>query len=206
MLLNDSLGDCVIAGGEHEHLLWNKEAGKAVVFDDKATVKNYGAIGGYNGTPDTDNGCDMQVAADYRKNTGLVDAKGQRHKIGAYVELAPGNLTELYYATYLFDGVGIGINVTNTWINDFPNKPWDAADWSAGDVAGGHYVPAIAKRGGDIIIVTWGATQVLTPAGYQAASDEAFAYLTEEKLVNGKDLDGFSLSDLRADLAAVAAA
>src|SRR5271165_1339972 len=72
MLLNDQLGCCVISGGEHEHLLWNKEAGKTVTFDDKATVANYHAIGGYDpNNPDSDQGCDVQVAADYRRKTGL---------------------------------------------------------------------------------------------------------------------------------------
>jgi hypothetical protein len=147
----------------------------------------------------------MEVAAKYRRQTGLLDTDGKRHKIGAYVALEPGNLSQLWYATYLFDGLGIGVEFPAQWMDAFnKGRPW-------GKVArpkpeGGHYVTGPAYRGGSEIVISWGLPVRLTPAGYQQFNDETMAYLTEEKLVNGKSLEGFDLATLRKDLALVTAA
>jgi hypothetical protein len=205
MAMNDQLGCCVVSGAVHEVMLWNREAGRTVRFDDAAVVKNYSAIGGYvPGQPDTDQGCDMQVAASYRLKTGLLDADGKRHKIGAYVGLDPGNLTELWYASYLFDGVGIGVEFPAQWMDAFNRgKTWGAV--ARPKLEGGHYITDPAKRAGNAVIVTWGRTTPLTPKGYQQFNDETIAYLSEEKLSSGKSLEGFDLATLKADLKAVTA-
>jgi hypothetical protein len=117
MLGNDNAGCCVWSGAGHEVMLWNREAGKTVNITTTSTLRNYSLVTGYDpNDPSTDQGTDMQAAASYRLKTGLLDADGKRHKIGAYVALKPGDLTELWYATYLFDGVGIGV--------EFPPSGW----------------------------------------------------------------------------------
>lgn len=203
MLGNDRYGDCVFAGAGHETMLWNAEAGKSVNVDADAALENYSEVTGFNpDDPSTDRGTDMEVAAKYRRKTGFVDADGNRHKIGAYVSLEPGDLNELWYATYLFDGVGIGVEFCSQWMDAFNNhKPWDAV--AHPKIEGGHYIPAIAKRSGDATIVTWGSGQPMTAAGYQQFNDESLAYLSLEKLTNGHDINGFDLAALRKDLAAL---
>ncbi len=204
MLANDQVGDCVIAGGLHEVLMWNKEAGRTVRVDDACAIRNYSAITGYNpDDPDTDQGTDMELAARYRRRTGLVDADGKRHKIGAYVALEPGDVTQLWYALYLFDAVGIGVEFPSQWMDAFNHhKVWGQV--AHPNIEGGHYIAGCARRNGGIVVVTWGTLVHMTIAGYHQFCDEAIAYLSEEKLVNGVDSDGFSLSTLRTDLGKVA--
>src|SRR5947209_5093601 len=63
MLMNDQLGCCVVSGGEHETMMFAKEAGHTVTFNDQSTVINYSLIGHYDGTPESDQGADMEYAA-----------------------------------------------------------------------------------------------------------------------------------------------
>jgi hypothetical protein len=205
MLGNDNAGCCVWSGAGHEVMLWNREAGKTVNITTTSTLRNYSLVTGYNpNNPSTDQGTDMQVAASYRRKSGLLDADGKRHKIGAYVALEAGNLAQLWYATYLFDGVGIGVEFPTQWMDAFnAHRPWGKL--SRPKIDGGHYITQASRRAGNGIIITWGQPVPLTPGGYQQFNDETLAYLSEEKLLNGKSLEGFDLATLREDLNAVTA-
>lgn len=222
MLKNDELGCCVVSGAEHEHMLWHAEIGSPIpVFDDASTVANYELLGGYQpGNPDTDGGCDMVAAAHKRITKGIVDANGERHFLGIALELdcGPGylNMTQLWYAAWLFDGLGLGILVTPEWEDDFANrKPWDAADYNPDHIAGGHYVPLMAREVEtlhgpsstvyDADVVTWGEKQAITTPGLKICTTTVLAYASQEKLRNGKDVDGLSWSDMRADIKRIAA-
>lgn len=206
MLGNDKAGCCVWSGAGHEVMLWNRESGKQVNITTASTLRNYSLVTGYDPvTGANDNGTDVEAAAKYRRKTGLLDADGHRHKIGAYVDVDPGNLTQLWYATYLFDGIGIGVEFPAQWMDAFnAGRPWDRI--SRPKPEGGHYISGASKRGGNEIVISWGRPVPLTPAGYQQFNDETVAYLTEEKLVNGKSLEGFDLDTLRRDLQLVTAA
>lgn len=48
MLGNDTVGDCVIAGGLHETMLWTANGSKQAKADTAAAIKNYSAITGYD--------------------------------------------------------------------------------------------------------------------------------------------------------------
>lgn len=130
VLANDSVGDCVIAGGAHETMLWNASCGKKVLFDDKAVLSDYSAITGYNpADPNTDQGTDMKAAASYRRTTGLIDASGNRHKIAAYLAITPGDIKEHYIAMYLFGAIGIGILFPDYAMDQFSQgKAWSVRD------------------------------------------------------------------------------
>jgi hypothetical protein len=211
MLMNDSLGCCVVAGAAHETMLWTAESGKPqAVFNNRATVTNYQAIGGYRiGHPETDQGCDMLHAAQMRMHQGIVDASGRRHYIGAALELdcVAGSLdmNQFWYAAWLFDGIGLGIKVTKSWEQDFAaGKPWDGSDWKAGDVVGGHYVPVVARERDDkgnfsADVITWGKKHPITASGLQASAMTVLVYVTQEKLRNGVSLEGLGWADLQAD-------
>lgn len=203
MLGNDVAGCCVWSGAGHETMLWNAESGKPVNITTTSTLKNYSLVTGYDPvTGANDNGTDMQKAAAYRQKSGLLDADGIRHKIGAYVALDPGNLTELWYGLYLFDGIGIGVEFPSQWMDAFnAGKAWGKV--SRPKIEGGHYIAGVDKRAGKPGIVTWGRNIPLTPAGYQQFCDETIAYLSEEKLTSGKSLEGFDLDTLRRDLALI---
>lgn len=203
MLANDRFGDCVWAGAAHETMLWDQLAGAAVAFSDEAVLADYATVTGFDpDDPATDQGTDVQRAASYRRQIGVVDAAGERHRIGAYVALKPGDLDEHKVACLLFGAVGVGLSIGDNQIAQFlAGAPWDGG---LGGNAGGHYVPLVGYRDGHFLVVTFGRIQRIAPAFLQANEDEALAYLSEEMVAGGKQPTGFDLATLRADLAAVA--
>jgi hypothetical protein len=196
---NDVYGDCVIAGGAHEEVLWNRMGGRVIGFQTSDLLKDFSAITGQ--PPSATVGADMQQAASYRRSVGLLDASGVRRKIGAYLEISPGNLSELYTAMYLFGAVGIGIQFPTTAFDQFRrHKAWAVV--SGATIDAGHYIPAIALRS-NIVIVTWGRFQAMRPSFYSAYCDEAVAYVSPEALVAGKSPEGFDYAALVNDLQAL---
>lgn len=205
MLANNKWGCCVISGAGHETKLWSREGGKPEpTFTDTDIAEDFTAITGQ--PPGPDNGADMQAAASYRLRTGLRDNTGVRHKIGAYLEISPGNLKELYAAMYLFGAVGIGFRFpTNTGFAQFANhQSWHIVSGMTFD-GSGHYVPGVALRGGNIVCVTWGRFQAMRPSFFASLCDEAVAYVSPEMLTAGKSPEGLDYASLIADLNALAA-
>ncbi|MBO0878932.1 MAG: hypothetical protein J2P17_00800 [Mycobacterium sp.] len=201
---NDQYGDCVWAGAGHEHLLWNAANNRTIAFTDDNILSAYSAVTGFNpDDPSTDQGTDMLTAAKYRQQTGLTDAAGNMHKIGAYLALKPGDINELAAASYLFGAVGIGIVVTDRAMEQFQNgQPWKPV-WCA-HVEGGHYVPVVGRNAdGNFVAVTWGALQELTPKYYVKQSDEVIAYVSQDYLTADKSPEGFDQAALVADLGAI---
>jgi hypothetical protein len=206
MLANDTIGDCAIAGPYHAQMLWCAEGKRPFPVSDPDVIGTYSAVTGYvPGDESTDRGSDPQEVADYWQYSGLRDHSGNVHRIGGWVDLTPGNLTELWLATWLLDGVGVCLNLPSAWMQQFsddPGTPWDALDPDA-DIEGGHYVLGVCRRGGNLGVVTWGRVQPMTPAGYKQFNVRTLAYVSSDKLVNGCSLEGFNMSQLQADLLAL---
>lgn len=202
MLGNDKYGDCVWAGAAHETMMWNMMAHHPVTFSDASVLSDYSAVTGFNpNDPSTDQGTDMEKAAAYRRHTGVIDAHGKRHKVGAYLDVKIGDIHEHWIAMYLFGAVGIGIEFPSSAMDQFnEHKPWDVVSHSK--IEGGHYVPLVAHRNNSNC-VTWGAVQPMTSKFFGKYNDESVCYLSEEMLVAGKSLEGFDLATLRKDLAAL---
>jgi hypothetical protein len=210
MLANDRAGDCVEAGAYHETMLWNAERGKTIAVTDEVVIETYSKLTGYDpsqtdpntGQNPTDLGTVVSDMAEYRRTTGITDAQGGVHKIGAYLSVNKGDLTLLGAAMYLFSAVGIGIELPVSAQEQFrAGQPWTVTD---SQIEGGHYVPGVGRDGaGNIVVVTWGAIQQMTPAFYQRYNDETLVYLSEEFLTSGKSPEGFDLQQLRADLSAL---
>lgn len=207
MLGNDQYGDCVLAGGDHEHLMWTHATNQPdATFTDKTALSDYAALTGFNpADPNTDQGTDMAKAAAYRRKTGLIDAKGKRHKVAAYLAIRNyTNTAELADAAYLFGAVGVGIQFPDTAMQQFnAGKTWDVV--SGSHIEGGHYVPLVGRlSSGNFLVVTWGKVQQVTPRFLTKYVDEAITYLTPEWVnTTGKTLDGFTLPQLQQDLAAL---
>jgi hypothetical protein len=200
MLGNDRYGDCVFAGAAHETILWGKEGGLNTTFTDKAVLSDYSAVTGFNpNDPNTDQGTDMQVAASYRRKTGVVDANGKRHKVGAYLAVTPGNVTQIKQAIYLFSNVGVGFQFPASAMTQFNNgKAWTIV--SKSPIDGGHYVPAVGYDSRYLYVITWGKVQKMSWGFFKKYCDEAVVYLSSEMLTNGKSLEGFDAVQLQADL------
>jgi hypothetical protein len=202
ILANDRVGCCAISDSLHQHLLWNAEVGKAIPLSDAVAIKNYSAVTGYDpADPSTDQGTAVPELIHYRYTKGLIDGGGKRHKIGAALELEPGNWEQLRYAMYYFDGVTLGIQMSKQWMDAFQNGEyvWDKV--SRPKIIGGHAITGVAVHGGNARIITWGTDVVgVTQAGYEQFSDETYAFFGEEKLNNGVDINGFDKEKLLADL------
>lgn len=205
MLGNDKYGDCVWAGADHEHMLWIAESGTVAdstkLFSETTALADYSAVTGFNkNDPNSDQGTDMEQAASYRRKTGVVDVNQKRHPIGAYVDVDPGNITELWYAAWLFDGVGIGVEFPSQWMDAFNKGPaglWDKVTNPKKE--GGHYIVGAARNGGLVDIVTWADDHPrLTVAGYQQFNDQTLAYASPDKLHSGVDTNGYDWPGLLA--------
>jgi len=201
MLGNDQWGDCVIAGAEHETMLWNAWGGNPTGFSVETAQADYSAITGFDpNDPSTDQGTDMQVAASYRRHTGIIDAAGIRHKVAGYVSVERGNFAQHKLAAWLFGAVGLGLQVSRTQVDQFDRgEPWDGTLDPA--TTGGHYVPLIGvDRDGYLLVVTWGKVQKVSLAFFLANNDESVAYFSAEFLKAGAAPNGFDSAQLSADL------
>jgi hypothetical protein len=221
MLGNDQVGDCTCAGSAHETMLWTAMGqGRPIPFTTEGVLADYSAITGYDPSkPESDQGATIRDVLKYRQKVGMVDAKGNRHKIGAFVSIDPKNLVHVYTALYLLEAVPIGVLVPSTFMSQFAkHQPWTIAPRAK--IEGGHYVPLVGKRkispkgffqrlfNGSrncLVCVTWAQLQAITIPAFLKYCDEAWGVISEEMLVNGKSQEGFDLDTLRADLAAVQA-
>lgn len=201
MLGNDTYGDCVFAGAGHETMMTNRIAGRTVRFDDQHVLADYGAVTGFNpDNPDTDQGTNVRDALKYRRATGVADAAGKRHRIGAYVSISPKDFDELMTAVYVFSAVGIGFAFPDTAIGQFNSRePWDVV--AGYQIEGGHYVPVVGRASKNLgTCVTWGRRQTFTRTFYSEFNDEAWAIVFPEELRAGKTERGMDLSQLNAAL------
>lgn len=205
MLGNDAYGDCVFAGAAHETMLWNATQARTVTFTDRSVLGDYSAVTGFDPRdPASDQGTVVHDALNYRRHTGIADAHGDRHKLGAYVSLEPGNWHELLEALEVFEAVGIGFLFPSYAMEQFNA----GLRWSyrpGGKIEGGHYVPVIGRpHVATITTVTWGQKQDMTRAFYHAFCDESWGLLSEEMLgADGLSAEGFDLAALQADVAAL---
>lgn len=195
-------GDCVFAGAAHETMETNRLARHTVHFTGKEVISDYSKVTGYVvGDDSTDQGTDVRTALSYRRRTGVIDAAGKRHKIGAYLALDPKNWDQLMQAAYIFGAVGIGFEFPDTAMEQFDRgQRWDVVAGS--QIEGGHYVPVMGRSSTTVAgVVTWARRQAMSQAFYEAYNDEAWAVVFPEEL-NSKGLNerGFDLAALNAAL------
>lgn len=210
MLGNDEWGDCAIAGPAHETMLLTKEGtGTAAPFTTTSVLADYARITGFNpndgppGQNPTDQGSNVRDVARYRRTTGLLDATGTLHKIAAFLAIDPRHLPHILAAAYLFDGVGLGIQVPDSAQRQFAaGQAWTPVPGAS--IEGGHYVPLIAADPSWLYVVTWGRVQRMSRSFWLTYGDESFTYLSTEFFHGGVSPDGFNLAQLRSDLALTA--
>jgi len=208
MLLNDQLGDCVIAGMMHLAMGWRANDGQAPAApSDAEVIAAYSAIGGYDPSdPSTDQGCNMLDALKYWRNNGITMG-GQMSRIVAFAEVDLSNDDEVKTALWLFGGLFSGFQM--------PKSAQNAPSWtvpSCGEHGkgkpgswGGHCAPLAAEdSSGGFQAITWGG---LMPTAHDFVADyceEAYAVLSPVWIgQNGKAPCGFDLAALQADLAAL---
>lgn len=206
MLGNDEYGDCVWAGAAHETMLWTAEAGRQVGITTNNVLDAYTDVTGFDPKdPSSDQGTDMQMAASYRRKTGIMDAMGVRHRIDSYVALTRGDISDLMISTYLFGATGVGVLFPKSAMSQFENgQVWSVVD-SDPTPEDGHYIPVLGRNSaGNILCVTWGRLQAMTPEWYTKYNDESIAYVSLEPLTTRLvSPEGFDIAALRYDLKAL---
>jgi hypothetical protein len=205
---NDIAGDCVWAGAGHETMLWNAANKRPLNIVSANALSDYSAVTGYSPhIPFSDRGTDMSDAAEYRRKTGIVDAKGIRHKVDAYVSIHAGDIDTLEVAAYVFGAVGFGMIFPATAKSQFQHgQPWDLVPGAMTE--GGHYVCVVGKNSaGNLLLVTWGRLHAMTIPFAKRYNDENIAYLSLEWLDQNTMLtpDNFDRAALVKDLADLAA-
>lgn len=199
---NDRYGDCVWAGADHETMLWNKLAGRSVQFATANTLSDYSSTGFDPVTGANDNGTNVHQSMSYRRSTGVVDSSGIRHKIDAYVSIAPRDWNLMLRCVWTFGAVGIGFEVPGSIWND--GQTWHTT--SDKNIIGGHYVPIVGTRNPatEATCISWGHRYFMTKEFYETFNDEAWIPLSREQLrssgFNSRHIDWISLNNDLASL------
>jgi hypothetical protein len=199
MYLNDSIGDCTCAAVGHLLQGWTAySTGKALTVADSDVLGLYENVTGYNPQdPSTDQGAYVQDVLGYWRKNGVAG-----HKITAYASVKVSNMTLIKQAISLFGAVDIGFNFPASAMTQFnQGKPWSVV--SGSKVEGGHCVTVVGyKANGNLVCVTWGALQEMTPSFFAKYVDEAWAIITPDWLdANGHTPQGIDLYTLGQDFA-----
>lgn len=203
MLGNDRYGDCAWAGPAHEHMLTTRLSPVPDAdFTEAGVLSDYAACTGFDpATRANDHGTDMRQGLNYRRQTGIIDSVGTRHRIGGYCALEPGNFSQLLQALDIFDIVAVGIEVPENAEQQFAaGQPWSVVPGA--QIVGGHYIPCFARPADTMgACVTWGRSQPFTGQFYRVYNDEAYGVFTVETMTAGVSPEGFRMADFQAALA-----
>jgi hypothetical protein len=204
--MNDTLGDCVIAGIAHVvGVLTAGASGTPFLYTNEQIIQLYSAIGGYvPGNPSTDNGCDEQTALNYWENNG---APAGSNRIAGWLSVNAADPTEFRTALWLFENLYFGLELPDKWINPMPAEPgftWDAA--GPPDPNNGHCVAGFAYNAQGVTIDTWGMTGTLTDKAIgkycvAQANGEVYTVVSQDAIsqASQKAPNGFDWSQLIAD-------
>lgn len=208
MMLNDRLGDCVIASKGHLIQLMTAltPPHRTVVLPDEAILRGYEDVGGYvPGDEETDQGCNMLDALNYMRKTGLGG-----HTFEAFASVRPSDRHHVQAAVNLFAGldVGLALPVTAQAQTD-AGATWDVAgDGRTGAARpaswGLHCAPVFDYDPEGPTCVTWARKQKMTWKFFFAYCDEAYAVLSRDWIAGNRAPNLFDYQGLRDDLLLVA--
>jgi hypothetical protein len=205
MYLNNTLGDCVIAGIGHVVGVLTGNVGKQYTYYNAQIIKLYSAIGGYvPGKPNTDNGCDEQTAPNYWQHNG---APVGSNKIAGWISVNGADPTEYRTALWLFENLYFGLELPDKWISPFPSAPgfvWNVA--GPPNPSNGHCVVGVGYSSKGVKICSWGMLGLMTDAAIEkyattAGAGELYTVVSQDAInkAAAKAPNGFDWSQLIAD-------
>jgi len=201
MMLNDTLGDCTIAGAAHAVQVWTANSSSSMVTIPDATIETaYEQWDGYvPGNSSTDNGgVELDVLNDWQKG-GFAG-----HTLVAFADPKYTNLVEVRQSIALFGGVYIGLSLPLTAQTQ---DVWDVVPGGGANAKpnswGGHcvFVPKYDEKG--FTCITWGQLKMMTLAFWKKYCDEAHTLLGQDWLTAKGSPAGFAAAQLQADLKAI---
>ena len=170
MALNDTYGDCTIAGVIHMLQLQYAEIGETFEYPgDEAVKAEYFKLSG-----GADSGLiENQVLKTWMTN-GLFN-----NKISAYAPVNIKNRKEMAAAIYLFGSVYLGVEMPANAETQFEDhQPWHIDNYPE-PPTGGHCVVATGCNRFGVDIITWGATESMTWTWWETYGSEAWVVIPE---------------------------
>jgi len=182
MYANDQYGCCVISGRAHQTLRFEiLEQNKLLSITDREVVEQY-----LKETGGVDSGLVVSRSIrNWRQRGWLVG--GTRYYARAYARVNHLNLADVRAAIYADVGVGVGLDLPYSALQQFDKKQvWDVVPQDGGS-AGGHYVylPAHHEDGG-FTCVTWGRRQRMTRKFFMTYADECWAVWDKANIMSAK--------------------
>jgi len=210
MLLNDQLGDCVIAAMGHMVQQWtyfSSYGANMRTMTDAEALAAYEAIGGYSpDDPNSDQGANMLTALNYWRNKGIA-VDGEIHKIAGFVSVNAANLAEVREAIWLFGNLFTGVQL--------PISVQTENDWTVPDGGiygpegapggwGGHCIPTMAESPETLTCITWAERLKMSHNFLLDYADECYAVLSTDWFnLQGLAPAGFDAAALKRDIAAL---
>jgi hypothetical protein len=200
MMLNDTLGDCTIAGAAHAVQVWSANAGAMITIPDPTIQSFYEQWDGYvPGQPNTDSGgIELDVLNDWQKG-GFAG-----NMLLAFADPKPASLVDIHQSIALFGGVYIGLSLPLTAQTQ---DVWDVEAKGGAKAKpgswGGHcvFVPKYDQHG--FTCITWGQLKTMTLAFWKKYCDEAHTLLSQNWISAKGSPGGFDQAQLLADLKAI---
>jgi hypothetical protein len=192
MALNDTYGDCTIAGVIHMLQLAYAEIGEEFIYPGDEVVKEtYFKLSG-----GADSGLVERDVLQTWMRDGLFD-----NKIVAYVPLDIKNQKEIQAAIYYFGCVYLGVELPADAETQFELKqPWHLTQ-NDGAPIGGHCIIGTGFNRFGLDIITWGATDSLTWGWWEKYGSEAWAVIPEAFIeANHGPLFNIDIMTLQEDL------
>ena len=193
MDLNDTYGDCTIAGVDHLLGVWNAETGVNDARPDDATIKStyFGLTGG------ADAGLNEADVLQTWHQQGLFG-----NKIDGYAPVDPKDIVGLHQAIAFYGGAYLGIACQQSAQQDFAaGQPWKYDPSSP--IEGGHCIVAVGYDSGGVYCATWGDVAYVTYPFMAHFLEEIWAIVSDEFAQKRGDVQGIDLETLQADLAAL---
>jgi hypothetical protein len=207
MLLNDTYGDCTIAGALHLQQAQKDTSSKArdsLAVTDAEALEGYERICGFNpkDPTNTDNGGVLLDVLNAWRKDGI---GGNKIDAFATVDRQRHDLVKL--ACEWFGGLYIGVGL--------PESAQDQKIWKVVKGVGaqpyswgGHCVPVVAYSKEYLTVLTWGALLKMTWGFWDVYIDEAYIIVDSANWIDatGATPEGLKLSELMGDVNVVAKA
>ncbi len=198
MMLNDTLGDCTIAGVGHAVQVWSANNGPIVTVPDLTIESYYEKWDGYvPSNPSTDQGgVELDVLNDWRQQSFAGNA------LMAFADPKVANLVEVRQSIALFGGVYIGLSLPLTAQKQ---DIWDVVKGGGANAKkgswGGHCVFVPKYDAKTFTCITWGQLNTMTVAFWKEYCDEAHTLLGQDWINTKGSPAGFNQAQLQTDLA-----
>ena len=201
ILLNDTIGDCAVAGPLHIIQTWLANNGIEWNPTDDEAMTAYRAISGYNpADPSTDTGCNLLQVLRYWRNEGIGG-----NKCGAFVSVDVRNARQVAAAINLFGPQlgGFAMPKCAQGQSTFTTPAHLTGDNAPG-TWGGHCMGIPDFTASSHGFDTWGEIISSDARWLATYGDECYAILDSSWTDGSKPApNGFDLAALQADLAAL---